>query len=692
MNVINYRKISRYLWLAVTCAGLAGSPVVAQGPVTLIDQNFDNKAVFTVNSGIKITGVGSAASVEGFWRSNSPASMPTVKADPAGGANDQAIEVVRTGPSTNSLIAERLQSAAIASGAFTAQASLYRSSAQSALVFNLQSSAEILSKFPIAVFIQEDGTLAVRNGVGSAWEKTAVTIPPATWAALRLEVDMEAAQWSLYAAVGKAAEQAVFTGRSFNKADLPLVNTLMFIPQAPENSSFWVDDVKLVQTKGGVVTAASTTASNIAPPADPAAQLLAIPEYVPDLKSDDPQVVAYRHKEINVREFGAVADGNSHPLREKFGTQAEVDAKYGAGRYTLDDEADYVAIMEAIRISKAGAEYLPVEKMVRYTSTIFLPSGRYVVNRTIPLTDTYGGTIRGEGRQQTAIRINAPMPLFGITRCSFLTFQNFSIESKLASRSTGFYILNDDRSSKPTFQLMFDSLIYQFLYKAIHIAGNKMTDSMVFSNSRFLRCLTSFHLQNPQGLNYQFIGCSFESHGSAELYAPYRPSDTAVFRIEAGGAISVYGGSIVSPGTTLLLAPDIAFSPDGGVSPPINVGSGIYNFYGVRWEQTNSEKPILFDAVSDGRFQARINYDNCMVYQHNAVRGKAVAALWPGMNVTLRNSVFNGSVIEEKIEPGQEKRRAVLILDNSSGVTYQQAKGDAPYHHLVEQRGVAIKP
>ncbi len=412
------------------------------------------------------------------------------------------------------------------------------------------------------------------------------------------------------------------------------------------------------------------------------------PEFQPEERADTP-----RHQRLNVIDFGAKADGQSHPLSESFASQEEIDRKYGPDRYTLKDEADFVAIMEAIRTAQAAGEALAKPKLVRYTSRVYLPAGIYVINRTIPFIDTYGGGISGDGRQQTVLRFHAPEALFTITRCAFLSFEGFSIESSVASRSTGFRIIDacHEIDGKPTFNLTFDSLIFQFLYKAVHIEGVMMTDSMVFSRIRFLNCLTSFHLQNPQGLNYQFIGCNFEALGGEKVFAPFSPEEVVCFHIEAGGALSVFGGSIIHEGVTLKLEPTQAFAPDrldGGNSPSISVGSGFYNFYGTRWEQKGGNQPILFDATDDGRYQARINFDNCMVYQMNAARGKTVGVLHSGMNVTMRNTVFNYGAIIAADEPPTEKRRGVLILDNTSGLTHpfsvEEKTGPV---HLVEERG-----
>jgi hypothetical protein len=440
-----------------------------------------------------------------------------------------------------------------------------------------------------------------------------------------------------------------------------------------------------------ISTACWASAARAAGPAGPTtAQFKQTPPYSPEFSTDDPRIVKHLHQVLNVMDFGAKGDGQSHPLHTLFANQAAIDVKYGPGRYTPDDEADFVAVMEALRTARACGEYIPSIKAVKYTNTVYLPTGIYVINRTIPLIDTFGGTIRGDGRQQTVLRFNAPQPLFFINRSAFLAFRQFSIESSVSSGSTGFLIADTSDTplgnGKPTFKMIFDSLIFQRLDQAVHITGLMMTDSMVFSDTRFLQCLTSFHLQNPQGLNYQFFGCDFEDHGGDAIYAPHKASDVVCFKIEAGGNITIVGGDIIHAGVTLLLEPGSQFAPEGpgGASPSISVGSGMYSFYGVKWEQMGGTRSVLFDAQDDGHYSARINFDNCMVYQRISARHTPVGMLHAGMNVAFRNSVFNFGHIQEVLDPGQAKRKATLILDNTSGLTYQRAKGD--YHHVIKDR------
>lgn len=416
-------------------------------------------------------------------------------------------------------------------------------------------------------------------------------------------------------------------------------------------------------------------------------------EYTPQALEKD-GLPSHRHQIINAMDFGAVGDGLSHLLKEILPTQEEIDKKYGADRYRPEDEQDYVGIREALRAAKRSGVFGKDVNAARYTSAVRIPSGVYLLNRSIPITDTFGGSISGDGRLQTILRFEAEGPLFVIARSSFLTFEKFAIESRIGAKSIAFLFTETPwkpgvkYSNKPTFNFVFESMMFNRLYKAVQITGNIMTDSISFSRVRFLQCLTAFHLQNTQGLNYQFISCNFEVHGEESVFAPFKATDVVCFHIQAGGDITVIGGNIIHSGITLLLEPDAAFASDGK-GPSISWGNGLFNFYGVRWEQMAPEQPLLFESRGEEPFSARINFDSCMIYQRVAALGKSVGTLRPGMNVTFRNSVFNNGYIEEVLGGRIRKPKAALILDNVSGVTFRKVPGDIPakLRAYFEQRG-----
>ncbi|EEQ2761745.1 glycosyl hydrolase family 28-related protein [Escherichia coli] len=87
---------------------------------------------------------------------------------------------------------------------------------------------------------------------------------------------------------------------------------------------------------------------------------------------------------INVKDFGAIGDGNDHPLSEIFSTLSVAQIVYPFVT-SLTQSQDYAAIQSAINAAKT------------INAAVFLPSGQYVVNSTI--SADYAVSMYGEGGQ-----------------------------------------------------------------------------------------------------------------------------------------------------------------------------------------------------------------------------------------------------------------------------------------------------
>ena len=235
---------------------------------------------------------------------------------------------------------------------------------------------------------------------------------------------------------------------------------------------------------------------------------------------------------------------------------------------------------------------------------------------------------------------------------------------------------------------------FRGFYRAILTTGDTMCSEMVFLKCRFANCLTGLHLKNVQSLNFNFFGCDFESSAGDPFYTPYKASDTAFIRAEAGGCVNVYGGSILLHGTTLLLDPNFEVSED-----PINMITGMYNFYGVAWEQWSAGRPLLFEKNGTGSMRARVNFDNCRVHQLMAAReaNADLGALHNGMNVSIRNSNFTYGRIRLNIDENTVDQWGSLTIDNSQFVDYYERRSEAVkslpnVNHHVRYINSAIRP
>lgn len=111
------------------------------------------------------------------------------------------------------------------------------------------------------------------------------------------------------------------------------------------------------------------------------------------------RVLARRQRQdIDIFKYGAIGDGNSHPLSEQFETLDQSQEKYPFAT-SLSDEIDYCAIQLAInteleQYSTNGAYHFYAHQS---HPEFFIPKGVYLINRTIDLTFRNDLVINGTG-------------------------------------------------------------------------------------------------------------------------------------------------------------------------------------------------------------------------------------------------------------------------------------------------------
>ena len=102
---------------------------------------------------------------------------------------------------------------------------------------------------------------------------------------------------------------------------------------------------------------------------------------------------------VNVRNYGAFGDGGSHPIHDSdISSHPEWSGSYQAG-----DEWDYVALQEAIYVAfgKPNAEHSSSKPQLN--RPLFLPCGKYLVNKEWTWIHVMGGWIHGAGRFCTVV-------------------------------------------------------------------------------------------------------------------------------------------------------------------------------------------------------------------------------------------------------------------------------------------------
>jgi len=157
-------------------------------------------------------------------------------------------------------------------------------------------------------------------------------------------------------------------------------------------------------TTGGTMTGAITLAGNAAQPLDavPLQQVSTVP--VTATGGTVSRTLADRFADVvNVLDFGAVFDGDSHPLSAYYSTLAAAQAVYPHA-VALTDEIDGVAIQAAINLCQS--------RVVNYSygGTVMLPCGKGLVNRPLTISKQSVSLVsRGDGFQLNAA-VNRQLP------------------------------------------------------------------------------------------------------------------------------------------------------------------------------------------------------------------------------------------------------------------------------------------
>lgn len=150
---------------------------------------------------------------------------------------------------------------------------------------------------------------------------------------------------------------------------------------------------------------------------------------------------------LNVKDFGAIGDGNDNPLSSKFASLAAAQAVFPFVT-ALTQTQDYAAIQAAINAAKA------------LNASVFMPSGQYITNTTI--TADYAVSMYGEGGQglrDVSTTNHLPSPVRGtvikskVTTgrtlaiapakfCFGLTLRDFAIWGVQGQCDSGLYLHN----------------------------------------------------------------------------------------------------------------------------------------------------------------------------------------------------------------------------------------------------------
>jgi hypothetical protein len=121
---------------------------------------------------------------------------------------------------------------------------------------------------------------------------------------------------------------------------------------------------------------------------------------------------------INVRDFGAIGDGKSHPLSERYHSLVEAQAVYPHAT-SLDNELDWAAVLAAQRVERSNSTVV---------QAIHFPPGVYRMGDPAalisPLSFAYGARIQPHPKvtitidQRSAVIASSNAPIFDVTAFS----------------------------------------------------------------------------------------------------------------------------------------------------------------------------------------------------------------------------------------------------------------------------------
>ena len=145
---------------------------------------------------------------------------------------------------------------------------------------------------------------------------------------------------------------------------------------------------------------------------------------------------------VTFRQFGAVGDGGSHPLSERFDTLALAQAVYPHA-IALTDEVDWCAIQACLNY--CAPQYDPTQKMhdgnnfsrIGISKTIYAGSGTFVINRTLNASFRNMFGFEGESVWNTVIRWSGQDNGMMIdARCSnYVRWSNFTLDGAHKART-----------------------------------------------------------------------------------------------------------------------------------------------------------------------------------------------------------------------------------------------------------------
>lgn len=237
----------------------------------------------------------------------------------------------------------------------------------------------------------------------------------------------------------------------------------------------------------------------------------------------------------NAKAMGAIADGASHPLSERFATLAAAQAVYPLAS-ALTDEIDWAAIQKAATL--AGSQG---------GGAVYLPDGDYVVNRSVTIPDNV--YVYGEAPEATSVLAkSASQDVFvigdNVTTATNVTISSISINiTSLSAKTAGSAVLINKSQNCSAANLRIANH-----YRAIAL------------NNAVLARVVGVHVLNPTastGIGLLITGTSGNDHYIRDVFvvgtsgsepdSGFRIEQTGGTWLDTCGAIHCKSGLVLAP-------------------------------------------------------------------------------------------------------------------------------------------------
>lgn len=337
---------------------------------------------------------------------------------------------------------------------------------------------------------------------------------------------------------------------------------------------------------------------------------------------------------VDVKNFGAIGDGLSHPLSEFYSTLTEAQGVYPHA-LALTDETDWAAIQAALNTGK----------------NVYVPDGNYLINEPVAIR-VNGQALYSEGMYTTTLTWNGNDPAKNMIELLSMRRDTGNLAlARTGLRLAGFLLTSTLTAVMANVVWMEDGVFHSIVERLRIILPGRPSGAVIrtatgggysYVVGPVFRDITITGGVNASGLP---IPVGFWAEGIIEGYF----ENVKVYSTEVGwrfGATTAEDSRNVADCTFVRCQSEIGNrgnATDAGVAVQFFLGVNM-NFYGCKFTSgasytvPNGQRVITF-ATSDGVMSRSVNFDCVQIWQING-SGPAIQFLSSALyrDVSFRNT------------------------------------------------------